>query len=306
MEIKLTPEMFEAANWGPNNVGQTWDEMKQNSDSRICSIDPIPFEGQVYIPIQTGYRFCIAQFDENQKNLGSHTYYDWRSTPQMCPLDPRTKYIGLCFGGIGDVNKISQILGGGIIMSNYPTLPIVKDSSGFEYAEGMNLCRGIIDGQGNDFGSLGNWAREFKDDTSLPTGHYARCTCKVKPPELGQWGVYLRGDKYKETFVYGAPMTFSIYVRASREITFYMSVEFAEANKHITVTKSWQRVDFSVICKRNPDSISKTAVCFYSTNWNIDDYIDLSSPMLTFGTKVYPYRPNPADLVGGGAYEHNC
>ncbi|MEY8256375.1 hypothetical protein AAK706_01430 [Erysipelotrichaceae bacterium 66-17] len=113
MEIKLTPEMFEAANWGPNNVGQTWDEMKQNSGTRICSIDPIPFEGQVYIPIQTGYRFCIAQFDENQKNLGSRTYYDWRTTAQMCVLDSRTRYIGLCFGDTGDVNKISQILGGG-------------------------------------------------------------------------------------------------------------------------------------------------------------------------------------------------
>lgn len=113
MEVKLTPEMFEPANWNSNVAGLEWDAMKVTSDSRLCSVDSIPFEGRVYIPIKSGYKFCIAQFDENKKNLGIGVYYDWRSTPQMCPLDPRTKYIGLCFGSIGDVNKISQILGGG-------------------------------------------------------------------------------------------------------------------------------------------------------------------------------------------------
>lgn len=113
MEIQLTPEMFEVRSWGPNNVGYTWEQMKVDSGSRICSIDPIPFEGQVYVPIQNGYQFCIAQFDSEQKNLGLSTYYNWIATPQMCPLDSRTKYIGLCFGSTGDVNNITKILGGG-------------------------------------------------------------------------------------------------------------------------------------------------------------------------------------------------
>lgn len=188
--------------------------------------------------------------------------------------------------------------GGVLTMSNYPDLPIVTDESGFEYAEGMNLWKGS--GTETFDGALGTWSRELKDDTSVPSGKYARCTLSVKSAQFPQWGVYGVGTKYREYFVKNAPMTLSLYARASREISFSMGVEFAGKGIPISLTTQWQKIEASVVCIRTPEDSSSIAVCFYSPNLNVGDYIDLSSPMLTYGKKFHPYRPNPADLVGGG------
>ena len=183
-------------------------------------------------------------------------------------------------------------------MSNYPDLPIVTDESGFEYAEGMNLWKGS--GVETFAGELGGWNRELKDDASVPSGKYARCICSSKSTQLTQWGVYSVGTKYREYFVENIPMTLSLYARANKAISFSMRVEFAGKEVPISLTTQWQKIEASVICVRTPQSSSSIAVCFYSSNWNVGDYIDLSSPMLTYGKKFHPYRPNPADLVGGG------
>lgn len=187
--------------------------------------------------------------------------------------------------------------GGVLTMSNYPDLPIVTDESGFEYAEGMNLWKGS--GTETFDGALGTWSRELKDDTSVPSGKYARCTLSAKSAQFPQWGVYGVGTKYREYFVKNAPMTLSLYARASREISFSMRVEFAGKGIPISLTTQWQKIEASVVCIRTPEDSSSIAVCFYSPNWNVGDYIDISSPMLAYGKKFHPYRPNPTDLPGG-------
>lgn len=182
-------------------------------------------------------------------------------------------------------------------MSEYPALPIVASDQGFEYAEGMNLWSYS---RNEAFeGGLGTWKRELKDSGDVPSGKFVRCTFENKG-NLPQWGPYSWGSHYSHMFVMNAPMTLSLYVRASKAITLSMSVEFADRSKTIDLNTQWQKVDFNVICKRTPGATSFTAVCFYSTKWEVGDYIDISSPILTYGSKVHPYRPNPADLVGGG------
>ncbi|WP_305150935.1 hypothetical protein [uncultured Dubosiella sp.] len=302
MEIKLTPEMFEAATWGPNNVGQTWDEMKQNSGSRICSIAPIPFEGQVYISIQPGYRFCIAQFDENQKNLGSHTYYDWRTTPQMCVLDSRTRYIGLCFGDTGDVNKISQILGGGaLIMSDYPTLQIVTNSDGLEYAKGYNLL-------------------SVSKSTLVEIGRSGACAVSKVVSESGFDLVFT-----KDTTGIAAVRFQRLelpYALTPYRITYEAWAELPSGSPKIRCNND--------VCDANQNGVEITATRtkFISTHMPAKTYIfdntyhgftdfeisgvgaaikanttiHVRNIILTLSQDEFAFRPNPADLTGGGTY----
>ena len=321
MEVKLTPEMFEPANWNSNVAGLEWDAMKVTSGSRLCTVDPIPFEGRVYIPIKSGYKFSIAQFDANKKNLGIGTYWDWRSIPQMCPLDSRTRYIGLCFGETGDVNKLSEIIGGVLIMSNYLTLPIITDANGLEYADGFNLFQnGAITA-----GNMGQWRAssglQFTITDNPDIGAYwtVRVTPDVTVNDVGL--CFLGGTvgySNKAILDPGITYTWSFdclcdYATSfnsarighiqCRDVKDLSKVHMETGMKYTPSTipaKTWThcRVEFQVT----------TQSCFIPYLWYLgaidgmknNGAVHFQNFMLQVGTKKYPYRPNPVDLIGGG------
>lgn len=304
MEVKLTPEMFEVKTWTSNNVGYTWDEMKSYSGSRLCSIDPIPFEGRVYVPIQNGYRFCIAQFDSEQKNLGLSTYYNWINAPQMCPLDHRTKYIGLCFGDTGDVSKITKILGGGVIMSNYPTLPIITDETGFTYSEGMNLLVNTSRyTESTPFTTIGSAADRYMyefDGKKI----YGVSPCKKGQKITLQAKSNLPWSAKHQGAVGTAGFWLYWGTKANAMAGQYMYAQFVPGDTTTVFNKTIPVPDNAQLA-----NLSELYFCFRFNTYS-DGTTEVTGKfwdlMVEYGDKKHNYRPNPADLVGGGGTNGYC
>ena len=245
----------------------------------------------------TGFQLYVTEYDSEKKSIA---YNGWHDNFKL-KVRNDTRYISLLIRNLSDSTITpSQFItrGGVLVMSDYPTLPIVTTPDGFEYAEGLNLW--LNSANDNFGGQLGTWKRELKDSGDVPSGKFVRCTFEIKDnsPVFGPCSS--AASHYKYAFIMDMPMHLSLYVRASKAISCPFHIEFGDQHTVINLTTQWQKFDSSLICKRTPEYTEHTAVAFYSGLWEIGDYIDISSPMLTYGTKFHPYRPNPADMVGGG------
>lgn len=187
-------------------------------------------------------------------------------------------------------------------MSNYPDLPIVTDESGFEYAEGLNLV-----GQGNKVWSITKNATA-PIGKSIPTtligddaeknyvlsvfnkslGSHESSSPSVAAGMKNRFGIHTA-----ETWKRPDGSTFVTYQNTS------LLQRYGENRRLYTPYKPMRTVE-------NAELVSVwISVQLYEKPIG-DDAWELSDVMLTYGKKEHPYRPNPADLVGGVAYEHNC
>lgn len=190
--------------------------------------------------------------------------------------------------------------GGVLIMNDYPTLPIVTTPDGFEYAEGYNILsvsKALLEEIGNDRSAFitskvvsdgGFDLTVTKDTTSLANVRF-------------QWiNLPYALTRYRLTFETWAELpTGASNVQILRDI--------CDANAQ-GFTVPTTRTKFTGVHIPSPtyifDNVYRGFIDFeirrIGSVLKAGTKIHVRNIMLTLGQTEFDYRPNPADLVGGG------
>lgn len=198
-------------------------------------------------------------------------------------------------------------------MSNYHALPIVTDSSGFEYAEGFNMFMyGSITSENMRF-----WTKAAGYSMSLANDYYI---VGLASDCVEDGGIAFTGIRnYSETAIVepGIKYVWSFDCFPDVVCPFNFSrighIQCRDIGNSSSVhTETIVRLSPAQIpantwthCKVE-FTVAKPSY-FLPFLWYLGHIAGLKGKsirfknfMLQIGTKVYPYRPNPADLVGGG------
>ncbi|WP_288162544.1 hypothetical protein [Dubosiella newyorkensis] len=185
-------------------------------------------------------------------------------------------------------------------MSNYPVLPIVTTPEGFEYAEGHNLLTKISDewwipGEGTNKTisrkTLFLKDYEFNEYKALSlqiefeVEGATKGTIYLQSPSNGVWN--------SNDAKWFPPIT---------QNAMSSSMSLASLNGKITkIVKENYRLSADWL-ERAYANGQRGEMClnFRVDNTNPETKIRFRNVMLEYGPKAHPYRPNPADLVGGG------
>ncbi|MEY8256374.1 hypothetical protein AAK706_01425 [Erysipelotrichaceae bacterium 66-17] len=184
-------------------------------------------------------------------------------------------------------------------MSNYPTLPIITDETGFTYSEGMNLL--VNAGRytastpfSTTSNKRGNYISRFDGKpihSPAPCRKGQKITLQAKS-NLPWSSTHLGGAKNK--------VGFWLYwgTKANAMAGQYMYAQFVPGDTTTVFNKTIPVPDDSQLA-----NLSELYFCFrfntYSdgTDEVTGKFWDL---MIEYGDKKHDYRPNPADLIGGG------
>ncbi len=184
-------------------------------------------------------------------------------------------------------------------MSNYPELPIVTDESGFEYAEGMNL---LVNAsrytESTPFTTIGSQVDHYMYEFNgkkiygvAPCKKGQKITLQAKS-NLPWSSTHLGGAKNK--------VGFWLYwgTKVNEMDGNYVFAQFIPGDGTTVFNKTISVPDNDALA-----NLSELYFCFrfntYSdgTDEVTGKFWDL---MVEYGDKKHDYRPNPADLVGGG------
>ncbi|WP_304747929.1 hypothetical protein [Dubosiella newyorkensis] len=247
----------------------------------------------------TGFKVYITEYDSDKKSIANS---GWLNNPKF-KVRNDTRYISLLIANSSHSTITpSQFIsrGGVLIMSDYPTLPIVKDDSGFEYAEGMNLLintGGYIENSpfATTSNKTDNWVVVFNGKfiySPVPCGKGQKITLQAKSNL--PWS-----DRHPGAGPSGKA-GFWLYWGNKADVMNgrYIYAQFIAGDNTTVFQKTIKAPDLSILA-----NLTKLYFCFrfntYSdgTNDVTGKFWDL---MVEYGDKKHPYRPNPADLVGGG------
>ena len=183
-------------------------------------------------------------------------------------------------------------------MSNYPDLPIVTDESGFEYAEGMNL--------------LVNTSRYTEDDPFVTTGPQGdrylnefdgKKIYSVAPCKKGQKiTIQAKSNLPWSAKHRGALGTAGFWLYWGTKINAmdgnYVYPQFIPGDSTTVFNKTIIVPDNAQLA-----NLSELYFCFRFNTYS-DGTTEVTGKfwdlMVEYGDKKHDYRPNPADLVGGG------
>ena len=183
-------------------------------------------------------------------------------------------------------------------MSNYPDLPIITDESGFEYAEGLNLFVNAGEYTASSpytvtSNKADNYIIQFNNGkkiyTSVPFKTGQKITLQAKS-NLPWSGFHRPGVTNK--------VGFFLYWGSKQNAMdgTYVKAEFITGDN---ATKNFVKT----ITVPEVSGVTELYCCFRFNTYS-DGSTNLTGKfwdlMLEFGDKKHDYRPNPADLVGGG------
>lgn len=267
-----------------------------------------------------GFEWSVLEFDRGQKLIRWNGWY----TESQCSVGDDARYITLLLRKNDNslIEPDQFIARGGVLhMSNYSTLPILTDTKGLEYAEGFNLFQnGAITA-----GNMGQWMAssglQFTITDNPDIGAYwtVRVTPDVTVNDVGL--CFLGGTAgYSNKAILDPGITYTwsfdclcdyatsfnsarIGHIQCRDVKDVSKVHMETGMKYTPSTipaKTWThcRVEFQVT----------TQSYFIPYLWYLgaidgmknNGAVHFQNFMLQVGTKKYPYRPNPVDLIGGG------
>lgn len=197
-------------------------------------------------------------------------------------------------------------------MSDYPDLPIITTPDGFEYAEGFNMFMcGSLTSE-----NMAYWDKPAGYSLSLENGYYI---VRLASDCVSEGGIKFTGGGYsnKAIVVPGTSYVWSFdcfpdvvcpfnYERIGhiqcREIVNESNRHVETIRRHTPTTipaNVWTHCEVEF-------TVSKPSY-FFPYLWFLGNIsgmkgkaIRFKNFMLQIGTKQHPYRPNPADMVGGG------
>lgn len=197
-------------------------------------------------------------------------------------------------------------------MSNYPDLPIITTPDGFEYAEGFNMFMcGSLTSE-----NMAYWSKSAGYSLSLENGYYI---VRLASDCDGAGGISFTGGGYsnKAIVVPGTSYVWSFDCFPDVVCPFnYASIGHTqcreignESNLHVETIRRCTPTTIPANVWTHCEvefTVSKPSY-FLPYLWYLGNIsgmkgkaIRFKNFMLQIGTKQHPYRPNPADLAGGG------
>ena len=247
----------------------------------------------------TGFQLYVTEYDSEKKSIA---YNGWHDNFKL-KVRNDTRYISLLIRNSSDSTITpSQFItrGGVLVMSDYPTLPIVTTPDGFEYAEGYNLLsvsKALLTEIGTDRSA-------FQISKTISEGGF---DLTVNKDTTG-----LAAVRFQWLYL---PYALTTY-----RITYEAWAGAPSGSPKIRCNND--------ICDANPHGVEITAIRtkFTSTHYPSKQYIfdnvsrgftdfeiagvgsalkagtkiHVRNITLTLGQTEFDYRPNPADMVCGG------
>lgn len=131
--------------------------------------------------------------------------------------------------------------------------------------------------------------------TDVPSNNYYALTYTGDTSSSNK-GPYLTVANYDGKIKNGDKFAFSVWLKASvnRQIT--ITAEFgASASTTANLTTSWQKFEVIGVANKDVTGTSQVAITFYSTEYQNNDVLYISSPMLEIATKCSNWCPAPED-----------
>lgn len=201
---------------------------------------------------------------------------------------------------------------GVLVMSNYPDLPIITTPDGFEYAEGFNMFMcGSLTSE-----NMAYWSKPAGYSLSLENGYYI---VRLASDCDSAGGIAFSGGGYSNkaivvpgtSYVWGFDCFPDVVCPFNHESIGHTQCREIgnESNLHVETTRRCTPTTIPANVWTHCEvefTVSKPSY-FFPYLWHLGyisgmkgKAIRFKNFMLQIGTKQHPYRPNPADLVGGG------
>ena len=269
----------------------------------------------------TGFQLYVTEYDSEKNSIA---YNGWHDNFKL-KVRNDTRYISLLIRNSSDstITPSQFIARGGVLcMNDYPILPIVTTPEGFEFAKGYNLLFNSAFQNGRN--RWADWAiPPTREIVTVDNRNWLHVISGTGNYQGLQQHIRFRNGGNSSDLVGGMRMRVSYTCYVSQAT---MGKDEAGVGIHLNnsggtiVAQYWRKVgadETSTTPKRYsfeftlPSTVDRFNLMVGKCNgpnaieaWFTDIMVEYISDTTQ---PLSDYRPNPADLVGGGvAYEHNC
>lgn len=304
-----------------SNIGKTYVETytKDNVGTRLGFDYTINLNGsnKISYSIASGYYIWFSAFDYNNCYLGQSYAYGWKDGSGDITFQPQVKHVAIFFAkgsdqyasiSPADWSQMQCLLS---IAHDYPDLPIVTTPEGFPYTKGYNLLKNTssdwsewrIPGEGTSKTGIMNqfWLKDvgFNEKSSL----VYQFEIEIQNATAGT--IHFQGTSNSvwdnNNGTYFLNISSIIPVNSGK-------FKLTELNNKITkFVSSPYTLTAKELSRAYKDGLrGEMNLGYRFDNANAEAKMRWRCMMIEYGIDASDYRPNPADLVGGGVANGYC